>query len=316
MTDTPSSPTDPADDDLLASLYLDGEATAEERAKVEADPTLLARVRAFEAIAEDLADIAPPAGLAPLQISAALELFDEQQSAASSTSAAAPTPGHAGVTSLGQHRARKQSRGLPTWLSAAAALALVVGGLGFASTLGGDDDDFASVDTATDRAEETFASGASRTVEDNDAAAAPEAAESEAMSTQEMDTEEMETEATDEDLMQDEAMEESVDDEATADVQELAEPPSDEAADTSVGPTPLDGLDAETAAEYLELLSDQPLQPIEASPCAGSPLVEGLFGVDSFIPVVFDGETSSLLVQAGAPATAVIVGPTCEIELE
>jgi len=87
-------------------------------------------------------------------------------------------------------------------------------------------------------------------------------------------------------------------------------------AEVPFAPIPLDDLDAATAAGYLELLDGQPLQPIDASPCAGSPLVEGLFGVDSFISVVFRGEIASLLVQEGAPSTAVIVGPTCEIELE
>ena len=45
MTDTPTPSTESEDDDLLASLYLDGEATAEERAEVEASPELMARVR-------------------------------------------------------------------------------------------------------------------------------------------------------------------------------------------------------------------------------------------------------------------------------
>lgn len=310
MTDTPSSPTDPADDDLLASLYLDGEATAAERATVDADPALLARVRAFEAMADDLADLPPPVGLAQVQISAALDLFDQQRAAATSAAATTLTSPQGGVASLDERRARKQSWGIPTWLTAAAALALVVGGLGFASTLGDGDEDVASVDTATESADETFASGASRNVEDSDPLAAA-------------DDDATEAAAADDDAMEEEAaMDESAEDETMADTQELTEQATADSGDagdvgeTALSPIPLDRLDASTAAEYLELLGDQPLQPIDASPCAGSPLVKGLFGVDSFISVVFEGETASLLVQAGVPATAVIVGPTCEIELE
>lgn len=314
MTDTPSSPTDPADDDLLASLYLDGEATAEERARVESDPTLIARVQTFEAIASDLSNVAPPPDLARMQISAALDLFDQQQAPAASTAPlpAASPESPSGVTSLADRRERKQSKGMPSWLGIAAAGALVVGGLGFASTLGGSDSDDSSADVAMEASDEIAESGANRTFDDAAAtttaqdSASPEAAASEAMEEEafeEMEADTMEDDAADED----EAMEESDD---------AMEESGDDAGETAVGPIPLDGLDATTAAEYLELLGDQPLQPIENAPCAGSPLVEGLFGVDSFLPVVFDGVISSLLVQEGVPSTAVIVGPTCEIELE
>jgi len=299
MTDTPSSPTDPVDDDLLASLYLDGEATADERAQVEADPQLLARVRSFEAMAADLASVTPPPELARLQISAALDLFDEQQ-APSTASTGTPGP-TSGVTSLSERRDQKQSRGLPTWLSAAAALVLVVGGLGFVSTLGGGDDDSAASDVAMDDETDASESGASRVIEDTETSmAAAEIASdgaAEAMEDEVMDDEAMDDETADAD-----AMEESSSD----DGDEAGAPPS---------PIPLDELEAASAEEYLSLLIDQRLRPIEDSPCAGSPLVDGLFGVDSFIEVVYRGELSSLLVQEGVPSTAVIVGPTCEIAL-
>ena len=310
MTDTPPPSTDPADDDLLASLYLDGEATVDERARVEANPDLLARVRAFEALADDLSSVAPPPDLARMQISAALDLFDQQRAPAA-PQAVAPQ----GVTSLSERRERKQSRRVPTWLSAAAALALVVGGIGFASTLGGGDDDASTTDAAMDSADDTSASGANRTFEESAATTmadteaeaaelAPAAAE-DAMEESDGDAEELTEEAMADDAGEsDDAADAPLEDDGGAD---------DE---TAPGPTPLDGLDASTAAEYLDLLSDQRLRPIDGSPCAGSPLVDGLFGVDSFIAVVFEGEISSLLVQAGVPSTAVIVGPTCEIELE
>lgn len=49
MTDDRPS-IDPSDEELV-SAYLDGEATADERARVEADPALLAEVEAFRAVA-------------------------------------------------------------------------------------------------------------------------------------------------------------------------------------------------------------------------------------------------------------------------
>ncbi|MEY2453529.1 MAG: hypothetical protein QOD92_3103 [Acidimicrobiaceae bacterium] len=52
----------PPDRDELASAYLDGESTAEERALVEDDPGLLARVTEFRAVREALAaPVTPPA---------------------------------------------------------------------------------------------------------------------------------------------------------------------------------------------------------------------------------------------------------------
>lgn len=311
MTDTPSSPTDPADDDLLASLYLDGEATAEERARVESDPSLMARVEAFKAIAADLSEVTPPPDLARLQISAALDLFDQQQRPTALSSAAQTTASEApsSVTSLADRRERKQSKGIPSWLGVAAAAALVVGGIGFASTLGGDSDD-SSADVAMEASDEVAESGANRTVDDD--AMEEESDSAEAASTEMMQDEPAAEEMEVEDFAADDTSSDVAGNDATDDAME--EESDDEA--TTAAPIPLDQFEATTAAEYFELLGDQPLQPIENAPCAGSPLVEGLFGVDSFIPVVLDGVVSSLLVQEGVPATSVIVGPTCEIVLE
>lgn len=346
MTDTPS--TDPADDDLLASLYLDGEATAAERAQVEADPELMARVRSFEVMASDLSSVTPPPDLARLQIGAALDAFDQQNEsstpplravpspqaastgAISSETASSKTASSSTVTSLSDQRERKQARGIPNWLAAAAALALVVGGLGFVSTLvgGGDDTDTASVALDSDDAS---ASGANRTFDEESSAEAESAetlmTESDAMDTEAMEDDAMADDATDEAAeAPEEAMEEAeaevetsgddaATDEASDDDTSSEDTSSDETA-VAAGPVPLDGLEAATAQEYFELLSGQPLRPVADSPCAESPLVTGLFGVDSFIEVVFDGEVSSLLVQDGVPSTAVIVGPTCQVELE
>lgn len=322
MTDTPFSPSDPADDDLLASLYLDGEATAEQRAQVERDPELLARVEMFRSMATDLSDVTPPPDLARMQIGAALDLFDEQVvQTTTPVEQSVPTA----VTSLADRRQAKRSRGIPTWLGAAAALALVVGGLGFASSalVDNESDDTAAMDASTEEIDPS-----SRT---NDgaasSAAAPEAEmlsgdddamDDSAMDDDAMDDSAMEDDSADgDDAMDDSAMEDDAMEEGAS--EDSGESDSDDSTEvdaaTDLSPIPLDDLEASSAAEYYEQLLDQPLQPIADSPCAASPLVEGLFGVDSFLPVVFNGELGSLLVQDGVASTAVIVGPACTIEL-
>ena len=134
------------------------------------------------------------------------------------------------------------------------------------------------------------------------------------------DTEVAEDQSMADDAMEEEAMEEDASEESGEELtDEATESPvadDDSSADATLSPIPLDNLEATTATEYYELLSDQPFQPIADSPCAGSPLIKGLFGVDSFLSVVFNGDLASLLVQDGVSSTAVIVGSTCEIELE
>ena len=63
--------------DLLASAYLDGEATSEEVATVERDPQLLARVEELRGVGRRLgATVDPPASLKQRHLSAALAAFD------------------------------------------------------------------------------------------------------------------------------------------------------------------------------------------------------------------------------------------------
>lgn len=314
MTETPSSPTDPTDDDLLASLYLDGEATPAERAKVEADPELMRLVEAFASTAESMGAVAPPAELSRVQIAAALDLFDEQH--AEKRAGAATSAPAAEVRSLADRREQKTQRALPTWLGAAAAAVLVIGGLGFAaSTLGGgDDSDTAALDAMANPARSSSNAESAQLAEES-AESTDDAMEDDAME----DADAMETEAMDE-VAEEEAEEAAADsdDEAMQD-DAMEDDSADDAGDETTAapsPIPIDDLDATSASEYFELLSEEAFLPIAASPCADSPLVQGLFGVDQFLAVVFDGAPSSLLVQQGSPATAVIVGPTCEIVLE
>ena len=324
MTDTPSSPIDPTDDDLLASLYLDDEATPEERATVENDPQLMAQVRAFERIAADLGDVAPPADLQRVQIAAALDLFDQQHGRAAPAtdepgtdqpSAGEPSAdASSAVASLADRRAHKAARrGIPSWLSAAAALALVVGGIGFvASRTGNDSDETAGADAATD----VSASGVDRSFEETAESAESmlqaEAAESEPMEDSAMEDDSMDDSAMDSDAMEDDDVAEDVmedsGDEGEAD---------ESASDTGpFSPIPLAGFSSTTAVGYLDFIDTEQRLPLTEAPCAESPVVQGLAGFDSFIPVVFNDELASLLLQSDDPTVALIIGLTCEIELE
>ena len=302
MTDLPprSPLPEPLGDeaDLLASLYLDGEANPEERALVEADPALLALVEEFRAMAADVSNVSVPAGLAPSQIAAALDAFDAASEATN-------------VTSMADRRA-KEPAGLPSWLGAAAVMALVVGGLGFAATRGsGGDDEAATADVAP---------SASASNEANESAATTMMMDGAGESADLDDGEAFATEVAGDDgdddaaMEADESMEEGSDDAAAPTDRSTLTAEEAEAFYDDNGPINLAEFEATTATEYYEQLIDRPLRPIDASPCADSPLVAGLFGVDSFIPVVFDGELASLIFQDGAPNTALIVGPSCEIE--
>lgn len=318
MTDLPPRspiPEPPGDeDDLLASLYLDGEATAEERARVEADPSLMARVEEFRSLAAQVGAVTVPPGLARSQIAAALDAFD-----AGSFGRDAPVdaPAETAATNVSSLTDRRRQGGLPSWLGAAAVMTLVIGGLGFAATRGSSgDDEAASVETS-------LSASANSMEADGDDADAAGAADAE-MSAAESDA--MEEDAATDSAMDDDAMADDGDTTESEEADEEFEEPAEDSeverlSDEQVkafwadnGPVDLSDIEATTAAEYYEQLLDFPLQPIVDSPCADSPLVAGLFGVDSFLPVVFDGQPSSLVVQEGAPATAVIVGPTCEIE--
>lgn len=129
------------DDQLeLASAYLDGEATTDERAVVESDPQLLAEVDRLRAVRAALGDVEPP--LSPAReaaVAAALAVFDERPA-----STMPSTPGPSAPTNVIpiEHRRR-----LRRWqgLSAAAAAIVIVGG-GIAITRRGGDDTLPSSD--------------------------------------------------------------------------------------------------------------------------------------------------------------------------
>lgn len=111
----------------LASAYLDGKATADERARLESSAVLRSMVDSFARIRSELADVpAAPATARDAAVSAALAAFDaaaagERTTAGSATVAAAPAaPAVAPVVPLSFRR--RWARPL---LSAAAAVLLV-----------------------------------------------------------------------------------------------------------------------------------------------------------------------------------------------
>ncbi len=134
---------DPSSDELV-SAYIDGEATAAEVALVEADPTLLARVAHYRAIAEVVAS-PPPAPSA------------EAREAAIAAALGASTTSKK-VTSLApiQQRRSRFANQKAMVLSAAAVLLVLFLGVAVVSNLSGNDSqDTASAGDATSDAAET-----------------------------------------------------------------------------------------------------------------------------------------------------------------
>jgi hypothetical protein len=124
-------------DDELVSAVLDGEATAEERARVEADPVLSARLEEFAAVRDQVAEPVQPWSGA-----------DRERAIAAAKAAVR----HHRAEPVGTVRPLRRRQGeVPRFLAVAAAVLFVLLGIGFvASQTGGDDagDDSASSDEA------------------------------------------------------------------------------------------------------------------------------------------------------------------------
>ncbi len=136
---------------LLASAYLDGDVTADERARVEGDPALLAEVERLRSVRALLSDVEPQAiSVREAQLATALDIWDripepertgarrdvtpvgvDPAAVAGAASVTAPTP------LSGRRRVSRTSS--TRWLTgAAAALVLVLAG-GVALQLTSDD---------------------------------------------------------------------------------------------------------------------------------------------------------------------------------
>lgn len=143
---------------ILASAYLDGAATADERARVEADPELLREVERLRRVRAVLGDAEPPAiSMRERHLAAALDAWDriptpERAGAlreATPTGMTAAAAGAAAVTAPTSLDARRRSRTSRRILAVAAGLVVVLaGGLVARDALRTTDDDVAESDSA------------------------------------------------------------------------------------------------------------------------------------------------------------------------
>jgi len=180
---------------LLASSYLDGDVTADERALVETDPEALAEVERLRSVRSLLGDVEPPViSVREAQLAAALDAWDrlpaaertgarrdrtplgiDAAAAAGAASVTAPTP-------LNNRRRQTSTR----WLTgAAAAMVLVLAG-GVALQLGSSDDSSSSSDAGAGVADSEAFIATERAGDSADAQQAPAAAANDALS--ELDT--------------------------------------------------------------------------------------------------------------------------------
>ena len=164
----------------LVSAYLDNEVTAEERARVEASPELIAQVAELTLLRTNLRSVAPaPAGVRETAMAAAMAAFGTADiaaggtadTAAGSASGARTTdsaPSVAPVISLAARRQRMYR--VVTGIAAASVLA--IGGLAVLNNRGGDDLESASFETSIPAAKAETAAPAETTAAAADAVVA------------------------------------------------------------------------------------------------------------------------------------------------
>ncbi len=250
--------------DLLASAYLDGEATSEEVALVERDPELQARVEELRAVSEQLSVTTPPsAQLKEQHLAAALAAFsvagdgavDETEDTIvmsdfqgpdtevmtppvvdiSDRAASADVidltgrsrePKHTGPGATGQ-----PSRSVPSWLPVAAALLLLGGGGAWLLSQAGQGDDVA--ETVADSFEESAEEVTETEAEDTASAEALRSQDDAAAESAPAGADESSI-AEEDDAMEDDAMEEEeeAEDEEAVEEEEDASAADDGAGDT------------------------------------------------------------------------------------
>jgi hypothetical protein len=151
--------TPPRDPDDVASALLDGTLDADQLAAARRDPEVMARVAAFTALRDAIADPAPaPNPVArDRAIAAALDAFDDESAGPALAPSRVATP-----TSIERNTGvhRRRYRAAP-WLGAAAAVLLVVAGLSWLAATSDDQQDTATSDQATaEGADESTEGGA------------------------------------------------------------------------------------------------------------------------------------------------------------
>lgn len=320
--------------DLLASAYVDGEATPEEVAMVERDPELQARVEAFRAVVVD-EPISPPAGLLDSQVAVAMAEFDVLAAAASSdlggSDAALDGDGQetaAPVVDLRAESIRRSGREydratagrvrpatrprrtMPSWLPAAAGFVIIGGGLIWAigQAGGGGDDDAEASETAVaafDGDEGTDAAAETEAMEEADAGEAQMAAD-----------DAMEDDS-DDGMDESAADGESRSDAAGAaptrgDSDESAEESEDAEADFAV-PEPLLFFDTIPDPDTIEVLPDAELD-LERSLCGAEIVTATLGDPVGFIPVEVESQPAELFLflDGDGSEIRVLVDDNCQ----
>ncbi len=300
--------------DLLASAYLDGEATSEEVDMVERDPEAMARVEALRSISEQVAApvTGPSAEVKEQHLAAALSAFTMEEAPGAESSDAAPAPvidmtqragrPRSSTRSTTRETAASQGRTMPRWLPAAAAL-LLFGGAGAiiaSQGIGGDDD-------ATETASfDTDASDESAEEADFDESTETQAAES-GMADDAGEAMEMGTEAdTEGEARADEAMDEE---EAMEDAAESA-PAAEDSEGGFFPEEPV--LSFASVPDPNQILRDQEpelRQDISQTQCGdfAGPLTDGF--VLGYLPVEVAGEPAEyfVLVRENDTQSAVIL---------
>lgn len=147
----PNFPRPDGDDALeLASAYLDGEATPDEVARVEADPALDALVVELESVRDELASVDAPAGLVDDQLTAAMAEFDSLTFLADDPDGphTAPPEGSVDTSTTVQHLRDQGStrwyQRVPLGAVAAAVVAVALFGALTQIDTGSDDDSVAT----------------------------------------------------------------------------------------------------------------------------------------------------------------------------
>ena len=160
MSDTTGTQgADPTGSELLASAYLDGEVTADERTQVESNPELLAEVERLRQVRAVLgATTEPPAiSVREAHLAAALDVWDrmpetermgEITPSAGMDAAAAAAISTPAPTSINGRRERRSGGGSTKWLLGAAAGLAVIAGAGVVFQGLSSDDDNDSFDAA------------------------------------------------------------------------------------------------------------------------------------------------------------------------
>ncbi len=187
---------------LLASAYLDGDVTADERARVEDDTEALAEVDRLRSVRALLGDVEPPAiSVREAQLAMALDAWDrlperertgarldgtpagiDAAAVAGAASVTAPTP---------LDRRRRSGRSTSTrWLTGAAAVLVLVlaGGVALQLSSGGSDDDASSEETSSADSADALSTARADGAEESDAEPPAPAAEVADEATTELDT--------------------------------------------------------------------------------------------------------------------------------